>query len=61
LQGIHPILPVLMVLLYILALLVISMPAIFKEKDLALIFGLPISIATMHFCWGAGFLWSLFR
>jgi glycosyltransferase involved in cell wall biosynthesis len=51
----------LMVLLYILALLVISLPAIFKEKDLTLIFGLPISIATMHFCWGAGFLWSLFR
>jgi glycosyltransferase involved in cell wall biosynthesis len=51
----------LMVLLYILALVVISLPAIFKEKDLALIIGLPLSIATMHFCWGAGYLWSLLK
>jgi glycosyltransferase involved in cell wall biosynthesis len=51
----------LMVLLYILALIVISLPAIFKEKDPTLIVGLPASIAIMHFCWGAGFLWSLFR
>ncbi len=60
-SQIFQILLALMVLLYILALIVISLPAIFKEKDFTLILGLPISIATMHFCWGSGFLWSLFR
>jgi len=27
--------------------------------DITLIAGIPLGIATMHFCWGAGFLWSM--
>jgi len=34
--------------------------AISKNKDF-LVFGLPLAIATMHFSWGSGFLWSLIR
>lgn len=30
----------------------------FRKKKGYLIWGLPLSIATMHICWGAGFLWS---
>jgi membrane protein implicated in regulation of membrane protease activity len=29
--------------------------------DLLLLFGVPISIAIMHFSWGTGFLWGLFH
>jgi glycosyltransferase involved in cell wall biosynthesis len=29
-----------------------------KERKLFLALGLPAAIATMHFAWGAGFLWS---
>lgn len=32
----------------------------FKKRKGYLIWGLPLSIATMHICWGAGFLWSGF-
>jgi glycosyltransferase involved in cell wall biosynthesis len=30
-----------------------------KHRDIALILGSPIAIATMHFSWGFAFLWSL--
>ncbi|MCJ7716661.1 MAG: glycosyltransferase family 2 protein, partial [Anaerolineales bacterium] len=30
-----------------------------KEKKVMLALGLPLVIATMHFSWGSGFLWSL--
>jgi len=30
-----------------------------KRKDLGLVFGVPIAIATMHMSWGAGFLYSM--
>ena len=30
-----------------------------QKKDLALIFGVPLAIATMHIFWGSAFLWSL--
>jgi glycosyltransferase involved in cell wall biosynthesis len=30
----------------------------FKKKKGYLVWGLPLSIATMHMTWGAGFLWS---
>ena len=30
-----------------------------QKKDLALIFGVPLAIATMHISWGSAFLWSL--
>ena len=44
---------------YILILLVVGLHAAIKQKDMGLIFGLPLAIATMHFCWGSAFLWSL--
>ena len=31
-----------------------------RKKKGYLFWGLPLSIATMHICWGAGFLWSGF-
>jgi len=30
-----------------------------KRKNLVYMFGLPVSIAVMHFSWGSGFLWSM--
>ena len=50
-----------MVLLYILILVIASLPAAIREKDPAFLIGVPIAIATMHFSWGAGFLWSLIK
>lgn len=32
----------------------------FRKRKGYLVWGLPLSIATMHICWGAGFLWSGF-
>ncbi|MFQ3634171.1 MAG: glycosyltransferase family 2 protein, partial [Roseiflexus sp.] len=29
-----------------------------KRRDPGLVVGLPLAIATMHLCWGSGFLWS---
>ncbi len=51
---------VLMVLLYILLLVGAALPVVIKKRDIFYLLGMPIAIATMHFCWGAGFLRSLF-
>lgn len=32
-----------------------------KEKRISCIIGFPVAIATMHVCWGTGFLWSVLR
>ena len=32
-----------------------------REKDFRLLAGIPLAIITMHYCWGAGFLWSLIK
>jgi glycosyltransferase involved in cell wall biosynthesis len=45
--------------LYVLVLLIAGVQRAYQEKDLALSFGLPLAIATMHFSWGTAFLWSL--
>jgi len=45
-----------------LYLMVLSFAAIqlsYKNKDLAMLIGVPFAIATMHFSWGSGFLWSV--
>ncbi len=44
---------------YGLALLISGIHTALKERDGWFIFGVPLAIATMHFSWGAGFLWSL--
>ncbi len=45
--------------LYALLLLASGLQAALKHRDIAMIPGIPIAIATMHFAWGGAFLWSL--
>jgi len=45
--------------LYVLILLIVGIHRAYQEKDLALSFGVPLAIATMHISWGMAFLWSL--
>jgi len=44
--------------IYTLALLMAGIQLAARKKDTALILGVPLAIATMHFCWGTGFLWG---
>lgn len=46
-------------IVYGLALLISGIQTSLRERDWRLILGVPLAIATMHFSWGAGFLWSL--
>lgn len=43
------------------ALLYSGTRAALEKNNPDLVFGLPLAIATMHFSWGSGFLWSLIR
>lgn len=45
---------------YLLILILAAIPRAYKKKDFFLIFGLPISITTMHLSWGAGLIAGLF-
>ncbi|MCX7608606.1 MAG: glycosyltransferase family 2 protein, partial [Anaerolineales bacterium] len=47
--------------LYLLILSLAGARTAFQERRFSLLFGLPLTIATMHFCWGAGFLWSMIK
>jgi glycosyltransferase involved in cell wall biosynthesis len=49
------------VALYTLALLVAGVQTTRREGDLAMLVGVPLAIAIMHFTWGTAFLWSLIR
>jgi hypothetical protein len=49
------------VLLYGIALLLGAFPFALREKDAALVIGVPLAIATMHLSWGMGFLWSVIQ
>lgn len=44
---------------YGLALAAGSLPVARRQRDAWLVITVPLAIATMHVCWGAGFLWSL--
>lgn len=46
-------------IVYALALLAVGIQESFRKRDPALLLGVPLAIVTMHFTWGAGFLWSL--
>ncbi|HZD58746.1 MAG TPA: glycosyltransferase family 2 protein [Anaerolineales bacterium] len=46
-------------IVYALALLAVGTQEAFRKRDPALLLGVPLAIATMHFTWGAAFLWSL--
>jgi glycosyltransferase involved in cell wall biosynthesis len=45
--------------LYLLVLVLVGFQLAARLKDMALIGGIPLAIATMHFSWGAGFLRSI--
>jgi glycosyltransferase involved in cell wall biosynthesis len=44
--------------LYISALVLAGIQCVLKRQDIGQLFGVPLAIATMHFSWGTGFLWS---
>lgn len=44
---------------YVGGLLVAGIQTSLLREDLALLVGVPLAIATMHFSWGTAFLWSL--
>lgn len=44
---------------YLLVLLSAGAARAWRQRDWTLVWTLPVSIAVMHFAWGAGFLWSL--
>jgi succinoglycan biosynthesis protein ExoA len=46
---------------YTLVLFLVGMQLAIKKKALPFLIGVPLAIATMHFTWGAGFLWSVLR
>jgi succinoglycan biosynthesis protein ExoA len=46
---------------YTLVLLFAGVHLAIRQKRLFLCLGVPLSIACMHFSWGAGFLWSTLR
>jgi succinoglycan biosynthesis protein ExoA len=50
---------VIILVLYFTLLVIGSLPVAYRQKDPRLLVGIPMAIATMHFCWGAGFLRSL--
>ena len=50
---------VIILILYFTLLVLGSLPDAFRQKDARLLIGIPLAIATMHACWGAGFLRSL--
>jgi len=47
------------IMLYSFILFASGLQLAFKNRDIGLILGIPISIVVMHLCWGSGFLWSL--
>jgi succinoglycan biosynthesis protein ExoA len=46
---------------YWLILILVISPRAIREKDGGLLIGFPLSVATMHFSWGTGFILSIFK
>ena len=46
------------VCLYMLLLVAGSLPVARKQRDPSLLIGVPLAMATMHTCWGAGLIRS---
>jgi succinoglycan biosynthesis protein ExoA len=46
------------VILYAIIILVVGMLMSFKHKNSLLAIGVPLAIITIHFSWGAAFLWG---
>ena len=49
------------ILIYFLILCAAGIQAALRQNKVCLAIGLPLAIATMHFAWGAGFLWSMIK
>lgn len=49
------------IFVYLLILTIGSVKPAIKQKNSALMIGIPLAISTMHFSWGSGFLVSLFK
>lgn len=47
------------IVVYLLALIVAGLQLAIRYRDLTLIWGVPLAIATMHFSWGTAFIWSM--
>jgi succinoglycan biosynthesis protein ExoA len=47
--------------IYLTILLIFGSIIALKQKRIGCIIGFPAAISTMHFCWGFGFLWSIFK
>ena len=45
--------------LYAFVVLAAGLQVAIRQKKRSLFVGVPLAIATMHFCWGAGFLWGI--
>ena len=45
--------------LYIFVLCLAGLQLAIRKKDILLLPGVPVAIATMHFTWGTAFLWGL--
>ncbi len=45
--------------IYLIILLLAGTQVAFKRKSIAMVPGVLLAIACMHFAWGAGFLWGL--
>lgn len=48
-------------LLYVVVLIAGSLPTAYRNRQPELLVGVPLAIITMHFSWGLGFLYSIFR
>jgi len=49
------------IVLYVFVLLLAGFQVAIQKKDPALVLGVPLAMATMHFSWGTAFLWSLVK
>lgn len=47
------------IVVYLLALIVTGVQLALQKRDVALLWGVPLAIATMHFSWGIAFILSL--
>jgi hypothetical protein len=47
--------------IYALILLIAGTQLAIKKNKLAMLIGVPLAIACMHFAWGSGFLWGIIR
>jgi succinoglycan biosynthesis protein ExoA len=47
------------IVIYLIALAASGVQLAIRQKKIQLLIGLPLAIATMHFTWGTGFLWSM--